>query len=157
MLKRSASGIFVLAQLLFGQDKPALTVDQIVQKHLQALGGLDKVKAITTLVAIGHASMPAGQQTPTVMKMKRPSSMRVEMGPPARKVIQAYDGTTAWMVNPMAGGGLPQKASPETTLEMRDSADIDFTSLADYKAKGSTVELMGMEDESYVVLHRWPL
>jgi outer membrane lipoprotein-sorting protein len=133
--------------LAFGQDKPELTLDQIVQKHIDALGGIDKLKAITTLSATGKATMQGGQmEAPMLMQMKRPSSMRMEITIQGKKIVQAFDGTTAWMINPMMGSDAPQKASDDDTQEMKDSADIDFSSLVNYKEKGNTVELVGTED-----------
>src|SRR5437763_2381271 len=147
MLKNFFPAIVLLPLLAFGQDKPELTLDQIVQKHLDALGGLDKLKAITTLSATGKATMQGGQmEAPMLMQMKRPASMRMELTVQGKKMVQAFDGTTAWMINPMLGSDAPQKASDSDTQEMKDSADIDFSSLASYKEKGSTVELIGTED-----------
>ncbi len=147
MLNRFVPALLGLSLFAFGQEKPELTADQIVQKHIEALGGLDKLKAINTLSASGKATMAGGQmEAPMVMQMKRPSSMRMEMTIQGKKIVQAFDGTTAWMINPMLGSDTPQKASADDTQEMKDSADIDFSSLANYKEKGNTVELVGMED-----------
>jgi outer membrane lipoprotein-sorting protein len=147
MLNRCVPALLGLSLFAFGQEKPELTADQIVQKHIEALGGLDKLKAINTLSASGKATMAGGQmEAPMVMQMKRPSSMRMEMTIQGKKIVQAFDGTTAWMINPMLGSDTPQKASADDTQEMKDSADIDFSSLANYKEKGNTVELVGMED-----------
>ncbi len=127
-----------------GQDKPDLTVDQIVQRHVDALGGIEKMHAIHTFSARGKATMMGGQiQAPMLMKMKRPSSMRIEMTIQNRQVVQAFDGTTAWIQNSAAG---PTKATPEETREMKNSADIDFSSLVDYRDKGNIVELASTDE-----------
>lgn len=146
-LKRIAStGLFV-AFLSFGQDKPELTVEQIVQNHVQALGGIEKMHAIHSFAATGKASMMSGRiQAPLVMQMKRPSSMRIEMVLQNKPIVQAFDGSTAWAINPATGSDAPKRATPEETEEMKNSADIDFSSLVDYRAKGNTVELAGLED-----------
>jgi outer membrane lipoprotein-sorting protein len=147
MLNKFVPALLILPLLAFGQDKPELTLDQIVQKHIDALGGIDKLKAITTLSATGKATMQGGQmEAPMLMQMKRPSSMRMEITIQGKKIVQAFDGTTAWMINPMMGSDAPQKASDDDTQEMKDSADIDFSSLVNYKEKGNTVELVGTED-----------
>jgi hypothetical protein len=147
MQNRIVSAAFICSLLAFSQDKPDLTLDQIIQKHVDALGGADKLKAIRTLSASGKAVMGEGQmEAPMIMQMKRPSSMRVEMTVQGKKIVQGFDGTTAWMVNPLLGSSNPQKASDVDTQEMKDSADIDFSSLVDYQAKGNKVELVGMED-----------
>jgi outer membrane lipoprotein-sorting protein len=80
------------------------------------------------------------------MKIKRPSSMRMEMSVQGKSFIQAFDGTTAWMVNPFMGSPDPQKSNDEDTQQAKDDSDFIDGSLVDYKTKGNTVELMGKED-----------
>ncbi len=140
----SISGVALFSAA--GQDTP-LTVDQIVAKHTQALGGLEKLRAIHSLTITGKAVLMNGQvQAPVVMKVKRPTSMRLEMSIQGQNFIQAFDGRTSWMINPLAGINDPQKSSEEDTRAARDDADFIEGSLVDYKAKGNTVELVGPED-----------
>ena len=132
------------------QDAPKaadLTVDQIVEKHTQALGGTDKLKAIQSVSVNGKAVLMGGQiEAPIVMKIKRPASMHMEMSVQGKSFIQAFDGTTAWTVNPFTGSPDPQKSNDEDTQQAKDDSDFIDGSLVDYKAKGNTVELMGKED-----------
>jgi hypothetical protein len=57
---------------------------------------------------------------------------------------QGYDGTKAWLVNPLQGSKAPQEMSADDTKSVEEQADIDGP-LIDYKAKGHTVELLGKE------------
>lgn len=124
-----------------------LTVDQIVQKHVEALGGLERLRAIQTVKATGKATLMGGQlEAPVVMEAKRPAASRMEMIIQDKSIVQAFDGTTAWTVNPFAGAGEPQKASEEDSKAARDDAGFIDGSLVDYKGKGNTVELIGKED-----------
>ncbi len=130
----------------FAQDAE-LTVDQIVEKHTQAVGGVDKLKAIQTVTVTGKAVLMGGQlEAPIVMKVKRPASMRTDVSVQDKTVVQAFDGSTAWMINPFMGGPDAQKSNDEDTQQARDDSDFIDGSLVDYKAKGNTVELMGKED-----------
>lgn len=141
------SVILAVTPIAFGQEKPELTADQIVQKHIEALGGIENLKAIKTLSASGKAVMAGGQiEAPMLMQMKRPSSMRMEMTVQGKRVVQAFDGTTAWAINPLYGLDTPRKASDEDAQEMKASSDIDFSSLVNYREKGNTVDLAGMEE-----------
>ena len=132
------------------QDAPkdtALTVDQIVEKHTQALGGLDKLKAIQSVTVNGKAVLMGGQiEAPIVMQIKRPSSMHMEMTVQGKSFVQAFDGTTSWTINPFMGSPDPQKSNDEETQQAKDDADFIEGPLVDYKAKGNTVELIGKED-----------
>ena len=137
---------FLLAAPAVAQEAD-LTVDQIVQKHTEALGGAAKLKAIQSFKATGKASLMGGQiEAPVVLQIKRPNSMRMDMDIQGKSLVQAFDGTTAWMINPFVGSTDPQKSSEEDTKSMRDEADMIEGNLIDYKAKGNTVELIGKED-----------
>lgn len=124
-----------------------LTLDQIVDKHIQAIGGIDKLKAIQSVTISGKAVLMGGQlEAPITMRVKRPGSMRMEFTVQDKSYIQAFDGTTAWTINPFMGSPDPQKSNDEDTALAHDDADAIEGSLVDYKAKGHTVELVGKED-----------
>src|ERR1700694_4727986 len=128
-------------------QEPELSVDQIVQKHIAALGGADKLSAIQNVTMTGTASLMDGQlQAPVTVRAKRPMSMRMEMSLQGQTFVQAFDGKTAWMVNPFIGSAEPKKSSEEDPRTARDDADFIEGSLVDYKAKGNTVELAGKEE-----------
>lgn len=149
LLRRTAAvlvgiGVFLAPAIAQQAD---LTLDQIVEKHTAALGGADKLKAIQTVVMNGQASLMGGQmKAPLSLKIKRPTSMRMEMTVQGQSFIQAFDGDTAWVVNPFAGSSDPQKQSDEDAKTARDDADFIEGSLVDYKSKGNTLELIGKED-----------
>jgi hypothetical protein len=149
MYRSLTTAILCVPAFLFiaaAQDAP-LTVDQIVEKHTQAMGGADKLKAIQSVTATGKAVLMGGQmEAPLVMKIRRPASMRMEMSMQGKSFIQAFDGTTAWMINPFMGSPDPQKSNDEDTAQARDDSDFIDGALVDYKSKGNTVELMGKED-----------
>lgn len=124
-----------------------LTVDQIVQKHIEAVGGAGKIKAIRNLKLTGKAQVMGGQiDAPITLIVKRPNSMRLDMTVQGKTLVQAFDGETAWTINPFQGAAEPQKSSDEDTKAARDESDFIEGSLFDYKAKGNTVELIGKED-----------
>jgi outer membrane lipoprotein-sorting protein len=149
MFNRVSTAILCAAALcslpLIGQEAD-LTLDQIVQKHIDAGGGADKINAIQTMKATGTASLMGGQiEAAMTVTVKRPSSMRMEMAVQGKSIVQAFDGTTAWSINPF-GSPDPQKSNEEDTQAVKDDADFIGGALFDYKAKGNTVELIGKED-----------
>ena len=123
---------------------PALTLDQIVQKHTDAMGGADKLKAIQTVTITGTASLMGGQMgAPVTIKMKRPAFLRMDMHIQERTFVQCFDGSHGWIVNSFSGSSAPQRMSEEDTRSARDNADFVEGSLVDYEAKGTSVELVG--------------
>jgi outer membrane lipoprotein-sorting protein len=126
-------------------QNPALpSVDEIVKKHIDARGGLDKLRALQSVRFTGKV-LAQGVELELTMTAKRPGSVRMDSSFQGRSVIQAYDGTTGWMVNPFMGSSDPQALSGDQLEQMKENADLDG-SLVDYKAKGVGVELLGKED-----------
>jgi outer membrane lipoprotein-sorting protein len=130
--------------LLATPEETPLTVDQIVQKHVEALGGAAKLNSIQSLVVTGTVSILGQTEAPLTIQVKRPNLMRLEMTFQGRKIVQAFDGTTAWTINPMVSSE-PKQSSEEDTRAAQESSDFIGGNLVDYKSKGNTVELVDKE------------
>jgi outer membrane lipoprotein-sorting protein len=131
----------------------AQTADELINKNIQAHGGLDKLKAVKSIKMTGKINMGQGMEAPFIYEKKRPDKIRIEFTIQGLNNIQAYDGTTAWAQAPIAGSKEPQKMNEEDTQDMIEQADFDGP-LIDYKAKGNTVEYMGKEDVEGTSAHK---
>jgi outer membrane lipoprotein-sorting protein len=124
----------------------APSVDDVVAKHIAALGGVDKIRAIKTSKTTGKMILGGGQMEATMVAYARRPAQRMEITMQGQKIVQAFDGTTAWMINPMMGGGEPQRMPADEAKAAAADADADGSPLIDFKAKGNKVELQGKED-----------
>jgi outer membrane lipoprotein-sorting protein len=130
--------------LLVAVAASAQTADEIIDKHIKALGGIEKLKAIQSVKATGKVK--AGpMEFPAVMLKSRPDNFRLDFTVQGMTGTQAYDGTTGWAVMPFMGKKDPEKMDEDMQKSMKDEADFDGP-LVDYKAKGNKVELLGKED-----------
>jgi len=129
---------------LFAVSAWAQTADEVIEKHIKAMGGLEKMKAVSSQKMTG--TMKAGPiEAPFTLTKKRPSDFRVDFTIQGMTITQAYDGSTGWMVMPLMGKKDPEKMTEDMLKDMREEADFDG-SLIDYKAKGNKVEYLGKED-----------
>jgi outer membrane lipoprotein-sorting protein len=117
----------------------AQTVDEIVAKNMQAKGG-DKWKAVNTVKTTGKVTMQ-GMELPLTVYAKRPNYNRQEIMLQDKRLVQAFDGTTGWLINPMMGSETPQEV-PQAISDLMKNNDFEGA-LVNYKAKGHTVELVG--------------
>lgn len=122
----------------------AQTLDEILQKYYDARGGYEKIKAIKTTKMTGNQMMQ-GLEIPFTIQQKRPNLFRADVTVQEQGIIQAYDGKTAWVVNPLSGSTDPVVLPEEQAKRFKQQADFDGP-LFDYKEKGNTVELLGKED-----------
>ncbi len=143
-------GIAFLATMLLGAGASrAETVDQIVEKNIEARGGLAALKGIRSLRMTGVVSMGPTSEIGLVMEFKRPKMVRQEFFAQGKTGVAAFDGTVGWQVLPFAGKTVPERMNADEQRELEEQADVEGD-LVDWKAKGSQVELLGRETLSGV-------
>jgi outer membrane lipoprotein-sorting protein len=134
---------FALSLIAVAAVAHAQTVDEIVAKNLQAKGGAEKWGSVNSVKMTGKIAAQ-GQEMPLTMYAKRPNLNRQEISLPDGRIVQAFDGTTAWVINPLLGTDTPQAVPGGVADMMKNSADFDGA-LINYKTKGHTIELVGKE------------
>jgi outer membrane lipoprotein-sorting protein len=134
-----AAGMLMVA----ASSASAQTVDDLVAKNIEAKGGLEKLHAVQTVKQTSTLDM-RGMQASIVVYGKRPNLLRQEVKLGDRTIINAFDGTTPWMINPLAGTDRPVVITGPQADMIRDQSSFDGP-LVDYKDKGSKVELVGRE------------
>jgi len=122
----------------------AQTVDELLAKYYEACGGLDKLKAITSIRVTGTMAIAPGMDAPFTMERKRPGKQRMEFQVQGMTGIQAFDGERSWSVMPFMGKTEPEVGADEDNKRQQADADFDGA-LVDYKAKGHAIELAGNE------------
>lgn len=141
--------IFAAALLLAtGAAAQELSLDQILDKNLQALGGAEAVKAVQSLKASGKMIMGGGMmEAPMVMQVKRPGKARMDITVQGQQIISAVDGAEGWMVNPLQGSKDPQNLPEDQLKQMKESAEMKSAigALKFMRDAGSTLELAGKE------------
>jgi outer membrane lipoprotein-sorting protein len=159
--------------LMMGADTTTtatrMTAAEIVEKNVTARGGLAAWRGVKTMSMTGkmdaggnnrptlpapnvrktRAQMPAPRpaeqvQLPFVMELDRPRKVRLEVQFNGQTAIQVYDGANGWKLRPFLNR---HEVEPYTAEELKLAslqADLDGP-LVDYAAKGSKIEVVGME------------
>ena len=83
-------------------------------------------------------------QLPFVFEMKRPLKSRVEIEFGGKTAVQVYDGTQGWKKRPFLNRDDFEPFTPEEIKSEANKAELDGP-LVDYAAKGTKVELAGVE------------
>jgi outer membrane lipoprotein-sorting protein len=136
---------FTVAALVGTLSAQAQTADQIVAKHLQALGGTTALKGIKTLRISGKMVAGQGMEMPLNIEIKKPSLMRMEVSVMGQSMIQVLNGKDSWMVNPMMGSTEPTPMPTEMIEQSEGQATQYEGPLVNYKERGATLELKGKE------------
>lgn len=129
--------ILSLSFLAFSQ-----TAEELVNKNIEARGGMDKIKAINTIRLTGKQVSPGGFTLLITQENMRPNLVRSTFSLQGMTGVQAYDGTNAWQIRPFSGRKDPQLMGEDDMRDLLIDSDFDGQ-LVDYKAKGNTVEYLG--------------
>ena len=138
-----AEGMVAKADDMMDGDGPSL--DEVLESHYEALGGLDAWKAIEAVRLVGTMSMGPGMEAPFTMTMQRADKIRLEFTFQGMTGIQASDGDTAWMVMPFMGKKDPEEMPADMAKQLKEQADIEGP-LFGWDEKGHTLELVGAEE-----------
>jgi len=126
----------------------AQTADEIVSKHIDAIGGKDKLASITSMVTEVSVSSQMGESSAksTVLVGK---GAKTEMDLNGQQMVQAITDKGGWAINPMQGGG----AQPMPDDQYKGMASTLYVDpLLDYAAHGAKVELQGTDGDDYKLL-----
>ena len=136
--------VFLIAFVLPATILRAQTVDEIVTKHIDAIGGKEAISKVKSMII--HSDIE-------VMGISLSSTGTVLVGKGFKNVanfngveiIQCVTPTGGWTVNPLQGVPEPQPL-PDDELKAAQSVLDSGDDLYDYKNKGSKVELLGREN-----------
>ena len=153
--RKLALGAAALMMLVAGPAVSAQTADEIVEKNLQAKGGLTRMRAIQSVRQTSRMSMQ-GMDGQIVMVSKRPNLMRQEMTIQGQTVIMANDGVNPWMINPFSGQSRAIILDGPLAEMTREQSAFDGP-LVDYKERGSRLELVATEALGTAKVHHLKL
>lgn len=118
------------------------TAEELVNKNIQAKGGIDKIRAIHSVRITGKLNGGGGFTAATMQENLRPNLVRETFSLQGMTAITAYDGTTGWQIQPFGGHKDPELMGEDDLKDLLLDADFDGP-LVDYKEKGNTVEFLG--------------
>lgn len=147
-IKSFKSILSVTAFVFAGITANAQTADEIVSKHLDAIGGKDKLASVTSVVSEVGLSSQMGESSAksTVLVGK---GAKTEMDMMGQQIVQVITDKGGWGINPMQGAGA--QAMPDDQYKsMANMLYID--PFLDYAAHGDKVELQGTEGDDYKLL-----
>ena len=122
----------------------AQTVDDIVTKHLAAIGGEANWKKVNALRMTGSLTAQ-GTQIGVVVTAEENKGARQDITVSGMSGYAFMTPTQGWTYMPFAGQQKPEAMTADQVKEAKDDLDIQGD-LVDYRAKGSTVDYLGKED-----------
>jgi hypothetical protein len=143
-------GLLICAAHATGHARQTLaaTAAEVIDRNVAARGGLAAWRKVDTLMWLGHLERGGrtdGPHIPFVMQLERPNRTRFEIKEQYNQFTRIFDGAHGWKVRPGTNGQPDMKSfSKEEVDYARDEFAIDGP-LIDYKAKGVTADLDGLD------------
>ncbi len=119
----------------------AQTAEELVEKNIDAKGGIANIKAITSkrmagkLETQGILIQIGSDQKPDFVVRKWETIQGLTQ-------VMAYDGSEGWKIDPFEGRREAERMGEEDTRDLFETNDF-YGPLVDYQQKGSKVEYVG--------------
>jgi hypothetical protein len=136
------AGIMLAAVSCLSVFAYSQSAEELVNKNIQAKGGIEKIKAIHSVRITGKLSGGGGFTASQGQENQRPNLVRETFSLQGMTAVTAYDGTTGWQIQPFGGHKDPELMGEDDLKDLLLDADFDGP-LVDYKEKGNTVEFLG--------------
>jgi hypothetical protein len=125
------------------------TVDEIISKHIDAIGGKEKLNQVKSLYTESSVDV-MGNSAPQKEYLIEGKGFKSELDFNGTSIVQCYTDKSGWMVNPMAGGTDAQ-AIPDAVYKSGKPQIYMGGALVNYAAKGYKAELMGKDGGSFKI------
>lgn len=137
--------IATVAILFVGSNlAKAQTADEIIQKYITAIGGIDNWKKIKSTKVSGSINAN-GMQIPITVTVIQGKASRMEISLNGMIGYQILTNTEGWSYFPFQGQTKPEAMTAEDVKKSQDELDIQ-SPLIDYQAKGHKVTYLGKDD-----------
>jgi hypothetical protein len=143
MKKLIIFGFFIMA-LIMVQFAQAQTVDEIINNHIDAIGGKEKLLALNSVKLDGNLNTQ-GFDVGIVVTVLNGKGARTDISVPGMSDgYRIITPTKGWNFLPFQGMSGPEDASEDQVQSGQSQLDLQ-SPLLNYAAKGHKVELLGNE------------
>ena len=127
----------------------AQTVDEVIGKYLDAVGGKEKLSQVKSLYLENSIDV-MGNSAPQKEYLLEGKGYKNEVDFNGMSIVNCYTDKGGWLVNPMMGGSDPT-AMPDALYKAGKTQIYLSGGLLDYAAKGYKAELAGKEGDAFKI------
>lgn len=125
----------------------AQTADEVLAKHVAALGGADKIAAVKTMQYEQTMSVQ-GMDIMAKAAYVVGKSVRSDVSVMGQQITNVVDGDKGWIINPMAGGTTAQDMPADAMKMAKGTTEPNMFQLAYLRTNKYPYELVGKEKQN---------
>ena len=148
-MKTLIKGALLLSATLGIVTTQAQSVDDIVSKHIEALGGKTVLNSIKSIYVESTVEF-MGNEAPSITYILNGKGYKNELDFSGTKIVQCVTDKGGWAINPMAGATTAQPIPADQLKNYQLQLHVGGP-LMDYAAKGYKAELIGKDSASYKI------
>jgi len=141
--------VIILAAVLACTNLHAQTADEIVNKHVAAIGGKAAVDGVKSLY-IESTMEVMGNEGPSTTWIVSGKGYKSEVEVMGMKIVQCVSDKGGWQINPPAGVTTATALPDDQVKNMKGRINVGGP-LYDYATKGGKIELLGKDTADYKI------
>jgi len=143
-MKLIKTSVIAIAAMLVSIFTFAQTAEEIVTKHIEAVGGAAAWKKVNSLYYEGKITVQGAEVNVTLIALNG-KGVRQNISFGGMTGYQIVTPTAGWSFMPFQGQTAAEAMTADQLKESADDLDVQGK-LIDYKSKGHTVEYLGKDD-----------
>ena len=136
--------LFSLLMLTTAFDVKAQTAEEIVAKHIDAIGGSSAWKKVNSVRMEGSLQVQGAELT-VIQTILQGKGTRQDFSVAGMTGFMIITPTAGWNFMPFNGQTSPESMTAEDVAKSQTELDVQGV-LVDYAAKGHTIEYLGKDD-----------
>ena len=141
--------LLIAATAFIATAAQSQTVDEIIGKYVDAIGGKEKLSQVKSLY-LENSMDVMGNSVAEKEYLLEGKGFKSEVEVNGSNIINCYTDKGGWSINPMAGGTDAQ-ALPDALYQAGKSQIYFGGALTDYATKGYKAELAGKEGDQFKI------
>jgi len=140
---------------LFAIPALAQNADEIISKHIETRGGIDKLKALQSMTMQG-TMVQGGVDVEMKYYYLQNKATKVEFTAAGQSGYNIVTDKGGWVFNPFMGHTAAEEMPADQLKDAQSQLDMQGP-LIDYKAKGNSVEYLGKENSQGIEYYKLKL
>jgi outer membrane lipoprotein-sorting protein len=136
--------VALITSMLSLSTAKAQNADEIVKKHIEAIGGIENWKKVQSVKMVGSINAQ-GQELTITRTVVQDKAFRMDMTIAGMENYQIVTTTEGWNYFPVGGQTKPEAMTADEVKESAIELDIQGP-LVNYKEKGITITYLGKDD-----------